>query len=147
MALRQTAYEVEARQDGPAPEPENPERILIHVTEAPATVALIRRGKRVADYLGAECFAVAVTPSPDPAQLDRHLEFARKLHIETRVLESHNPAEALVDFARRNSVTQLFLSKPAKRGIPFFGKRPLVMDIVRLAQDRQVTVVAERRHN
>jgi len=144
MALRQTAHEVEVHQDGP-PEAESPEGILIHVTESPAAVALIRRGKRVADYLGAECFAVAVTPSPDPAQLERHMEFARKLHIETRVLESDNPAEALVDFARRNGVTQIFLSKPPKRGLRLFGKRPLVMDIVRLAQDRQVTVVADRR--
>ncbi len=145
MALRQAAHEVEVHQDESEPKPENPERILIHVTEAPASVGLIRRGKRVADYLGAECFAVAVTPSPDPAQLERHLEFARKLHIETRMLEGDNPAEALVDFARRNGVTQIFLSKPARRTVPFFGKRPLVMDIVRLAQDRQVTVVAERR--
>jgi two-component system, OmpR family, sensor histidine kinase KdpD len=145
MALRQTAHEVEVHQEDTQAEPENPEGILIHVTEAPATVGLIRRGKRVADYLGAECFAVAVTPSPNAAQLERHLEFARKLHIETRVLESDNPAQTLVDFARRNGVTQIFLSKPEKRVLPFFGKRPLVMEIVRLAQDRQVTVVAERR--
>jgi len=144
MALRQAAHEVEVHHEVSAP-PENPERVLIHVTESPAAVALIRRGKRVADYLGAECFAVAVKPSPDAAQLDRHLEFARRLHIETRVLESRNPAEALVDFARRNGVTQIFLSKPERRTVPFFGKRPLVMDVVRLARDRQVTVVAERR--
>jgi two-component system, OmpR family, sensor histidine kinase KdpD len=146
MALRQTAHEVETRQDESEEQPENPERILIHVTESPAAAALIRRGKRVADYLKADCFAVAVLPSSDPAQLERHLEFARKLHIETRVLESANPAEALVDFARRNGVTQIFLTKPARRPIPFLGKRALAMDIVRLAQDRQVTVVAERRH-
>ncbi len=146
MALRQTAHEVETRQDEVEPQPENPERILIHVTESPAAAALIRRGKRVADYLKADCFAVAILPSPDREQLERHLEFARKLHIETRMLESSNPAEALVDFARRNGVTQIFLTKPERRTIPFLGKRALAMDIVRLAQDRQVTIVAERRH-
>jgi two-component system sensor histidine kinase KdpD len=149
MALRQTAHEVDIRQTDEADfvaERDNPERILIHVTESPATAALIRRGRRVADYLKADCFAVAVLPSPDAAQIERHLEFARKLHIETRVLESDNPAEAIVDFARRNSVTQIFLSRPPKRTFPFVGKKHPVMDIVRLAQDRQVTVVAERRH-
>jgi two-component system sensor histidine kinase KdpD len=157
MALRQTAHEVEIRQDEAAPESGNPERILIHVTESPASVAVIRRGKRVADYLKADCFAVAVLPSPDREQLDRHLEFARKLQIEARVLEganggsgrkasSEDAAQALVDFARRNGVTQIFLGKPSKRSIPFFGKRPLAMEIIRHAQDRQVTVVAERRH-
>jgi hypothetical protein len=38
----------------------------------------------------------------------------------------------------------MFLAKPSKRAIPFLGKRPLVMDIVRLAKDRQIIVVAER---
>ena len=146
MALRQTAHEVETRQDEVEELPENPERILIHVTESPAAAALIRRGKRVADYLKADCFAVAILPSPDREQLERHLEFARKLHIETRMIESSNPAEALVDFARRNGVTQIFLTKPERRTIPFLGKRALAMDIMRLAQDRQVTIVAERRH-
>jgi two-component system sensor histidine kinase KdpD len=142
MALRQTAHEVDLRHNE---QPESAERILIHVTESPASAVLIRRGKRVADYLKADCFAVGVLPSPDRAQLDLHLEFARKLHIETRLLESENAAEALVDFARRNAVTQIFLSKPSRRSLPLVGKRPLAMDVVRLAKDWQVTVVAERR--
>jgi two-component system sensor histidine kinase KdpD len=147
MALRQTAHEVEIRQGeenvrSRHSEPEVRERILIHVTESPASTGLIRRGRRVADYLKADCFAVGVMPSPDPVALEQHLEFARKLHIETRVLEGANPAETLVDFARRNAVTQIFLSKPPKR--PFLFMRNVAMDVVRLAKDRQVTVVAER---
>jgi two-component system, OmpR family, sensor histidine kinase KdpD len=148
IALRQIAHEVDLRQNEPAAT-DAQERILIHITESPATDALIRRGKRVADYLKAECFAVAVLPAAaasNTAQLQRHLEFARKLRVETRTLESDRPAEALVDFARRNGVTQIFLAKPPKRSFWQIGKRPLVMEIVRLAQDRQVTVVAERRH-
>jgi two-component system sensor histidine kinase KdpD len=162
MALRQTAHEIDLRQTeeehvqpgSSSAEPETPERILIHITDSPATAALIRRGKRVADYLKADCFAVCVPPVSSLASLpnderealERHLDFARKLRIETRVLEGDNQAETLVDFARRNGVTQIFLAKPAKRSLPFLGKRDLVMDIVRLARDRQVTVVAERRH-
>ncbi|MBZ5601961.1 MAG: histidine kinase [Acidobacteriia bacterium] len=144
MALRQTAHEVETRQEERAGEA--PERIMIHVTESPAAAALIRRGKRVADYLKADCFAVAVLPSPNAEQLERHLDFARKLHIETRILESDKPAEALVEFARRNGVTQIFLAKPPRRPFRVIGKRPLAMEVVRLATDRQVTVVAERKH-
>jgi two-component system, OmpR family, sensor histidine kinase KdpD len=161
MALRQAAHEIDLRteeeplQPGPGNTgPETPERILIHITDSPATAALIRRGKRVADYLKGDCFAVCVPPASTLASLptaareamERHLDFARKLRIETRVLEGDNQAETLVDFARRNGVTQIFLAKPAKRSLPFLGKRDLVMEIVRLAQDRQVTVVAERRH-
>jgi len=159
MALRQTAHEIDIRQNmeeahQAEPEPdESPERVLIHITGSPATAALIRRGRRVADYLKADCFAVCVLPSsdltevPQPARdaLEKHLEFARKLHIETRVLEGENAAETLVDFARRNGVTQIFLSQPPKQPLPFFLRRHFVMDVVRLAQDKQVTVVATRQ--
>jgi two-component system, OmpR family, sensor histidine kinase KdpD len=168
MALRQTAHEVDIRQSelenadaqarrelrSESPEDAEPnERILIHITEAPATAALIRRGRRVADYLKADCFAVCVLPPAAMADLskasseaiERHLEFARRLHIETRILEGENPAETLVDFTRRNGVTQIFLAKPPKPTISIIAKRNFVMDVVRLAKDRQVTVVADRR--
>jgi two-component system sensor histidine kinase KdpD len=170
MALRQTAHEVDVRQieedevDSNQADAvgsigsigsigRNEERILIHVTESPATAALIRRGKRVADYLKADCFAVCVLPAggmaalPRPTReaLERHLDFARKLHIETRILEGAGAAETLVDFARQHAVTQIFLSKPPARALAFLRKNDLVMQIVRLATDRQVTVVAERR--
>jgi two-component system sensor histidine kinase KdpD len=167
MALRQTAHEVDLRHAGPAStrtafqphtsqsqQPGECERILIHVTESPNTVALIRRGRRVADYLRADCFAVSVVPEPGlaglpPAQreaLERHLDFARKLHIETRVLDASNPAEALVGFAHTNGITQVFLAKPEPRRLAFLAnKQHLVMNVIRQARDIQVTVVADRQ--
>ena len=82
LALRQTAHEVEIRQvdyesagfqatlsngdDSDAGAvPRTSDRILIHVTGDPSTAMLIRRGKRVADYLHADCFAVAIFPDND----------------------------------------------------------------------------------
>ena len=169
MALLQTAHEVDSRQEDPAvadrrfrharslvdqwrPQDTN-ERILIHITESPATAALIRRGKRVADYLNADCFAVCVLAKPSLAHLpkarrealEKHLDFARKLHIETVILEGDDVAESLVNFARRNSVTQTFLAKPPRRSIPLLTKSHMVMKVVRLAKDMQVTVIADRR--
>jgi two-component system sensor histidine kinase KdpD len=169
--LRQTAHEVDLRQSGldfkfelaaapkasgsrqPASAGTEHERILIHVTDAPSAVGLIRRGRRVADYLRADCFAVCVVktsgltalPAAERESLERHLDFARKLHIDTRVLESDDSAEALVGFARTNRITQIFLSKPHRRSIPFLSTdRTLVMNVIRLARDIQVTVVADR---
>ncbi len=160
MALRQTAHEVDVRQSGESAsqaksadaEGEAAERILIHVTEAPATAALIRRARRVADYLNADCFAVCVTPGPGMeslpiekrAALEQHLDFARRLHIETRILEGEDEAAALVDFARRNAVTQIFVAKPPRTRVPLSTKRQLAMRVVRLAKNMQVTVVADR---
>jgi two-component system sensor histidine kinase KdpD len=152
VAMRHAAHEVEVRQLEP-PLEESPERILIHISESPAAAALIRRGRRVADYLRADCFAVCILPSADFTRLEsdarealeKHLDFSRKLHIETRILEGEDAAQTLVDFARRNGVTQIFLAKPVKRQLSFLALRDFVMKVVRLASDMQVTVVAADR--
>jgi two-component system sensor histidine kinase KdpD len=164
LALRETAYEVEHRgsdSDGagserPAREGDSPggkrHKILVLVTSDPASAMVIRRAKRVGDFLDAECFAVAVQPSGDLGRLPaprreaiaKHLNFARSLHIETRILAGDDVAAALVDFARRNQITQLFLAHPRERlWIPLFS-RGLVERIVDIAKDMQIVVVSER---
>src|SRR5262245_3098329 len=59
LALRQAAHEVDVRLKAERPV----DRVLIHITDEPTTAMLIRRGRRVADYLRAECFAVYVSPT------------------------------------------------------------------------------------
>ncbi len=153
LALRQTAHEVDVRHgeishQSSSPSQADPrERILLHITESPSAAGLIRRGRRVADYLKAECFAVSVVPPGEsvPREVDQHLDFARKLHIETRVLEGQDVAQTLVDFARRNAVTQIFLAKPPRHAFSIRNKNHAVMQVVRLAHEMQVTVVADRR--
>ena len=168
MALRQTAHEVEIRQvgyDAPGFEktlpngdqpaegaPRRVDRILIHVTAEPSSAMLIRRGKRVADYLHADCFAVAVYPhgdlqdvlSPDREAVESHLNFARNLHIEARVLQGNEAAPALVEFARINGVTQLFLARPKRTQWPSLLGRSLLQQVVNQARDMQVIIVADR---
>ncbi|MCX6621685.1 MAG: histidine kinase [Acidobacteria bacterium] len=69
LAMRQAAHEVEQRNADVSHGPVTPagagrkaavaqRKILIVVTADPATAMLIRRAKRVSDFLGAECFAV-----------------------------------------------------------------------------------------
>jgi two-component system sensor histidine kinase KdpD len=161
LALRETAYEVEHRSSeagsakGRPDEPGRLHRILVLVTAKPETAMVIRRAKRVADVLGADCFAVAVEPSGDLARLpqaarfaiDKHLNFARQLHIESRILAGQDTAAALVDFARRNQVTQIFLAHPRERSWLPLGARGLVERIVALANDMQIVVVSDRPKN
>jgi len=141
LALRQAAHEVDIR----LPDQRPADRVLIHITDEPATAMLIRRGRRVADYLRAECFAVYVSPRSDLSELraeeresvEKHLNFARNLHIETRILHGQKPAETLVGFARRHQITQIFLTR--------LSSRRLISQVLRLARDIQINVVAERQ--
>ncbi len=163
LALRQTAHEVEVRQPAATESGRLPsrgrtvtsgggsevrERILIHVTDSPATVALVRRGRRVADYLKGDCFAVAILEPATivaPAAVAEHLGFAQRLHIDTRTVQAADPAAALVSFARENAITQVFLPRPPHRLLPFLSKQHTTMRVVALAKSLQVTVVAERK--
>jgi two-component system sensor histidine kinase KdpD len=171
LAIRQTAHEVDLRhptQDQTealglagedrdslsSPRPRAADRILILVTEDPSSAALIRRGRRVADYLKAECFAVCVLrdgrphgiPASQREAIDKHMNFARNLlRIEPQELQGKDVAQTLVDFARLNKVTQIFLARPQRKRWPMIFGRGLVERVVRLAHDIQVTIVAERR--
>ncbi|HTA68329.1 MAG TPA: sensor histidine kinase KdpD [Bryobacteraceae bacterium] len=167
LALRQTAHEVEIRQvdydspgfqeitpngDESGEAPRSVDRILILVTPDPSSAMLIRRGKRVADYLHADCFAVAVGRDNDLRDLDlpqrealeRHLNFARNLHIEARVLQGQDVAGTLVEFARLNGITHLFIARPTQHQKTKPFGRSVVQEVVRLARDMQVMIVADR---
>ena len=171
LALRQTAHEVDVRHEPqkdaglsrfsrPGSQPgsstgrkESPDRLLIHITTDPSTAALIRRGRRVADFLDAECFAVFINtvsgmhslPVAERRTVEKQLNFARNLQIETRILEGEDVAETLVSFARKQGITQIFLVRTRRKNLPAVFGRNLVQQIVWLARDMQVTIVAEHR--
>jgi len=83
-------------------------------------------------------------PPRDREMVERHLNFARNLHIETRVLQGQDVAKTLVEFAHLNGVTHLFLSRPPASQWPALSRRSLVQQVVHLARDMQVTIAADR---
>jgi two-component system sensor histidine kinase KdpD len=162
LAMRQAAYAVELRRaedDEPAAAlagkeigEEPREHLLLAVTPHPSSAALIRRGRRVADYLRADCLAVYVSKTPDlrdltptaRESLERHLNFARGLRIETRILDGADVAEAIVSFARLHGVTQIFVAREKSSALRAWFASAFVQRLVNLARDMQVTVVADR---
>lgn len=160
LAMRQTAYTVESRHhfeghaaaapiaDAAAAGPR--ERLLLLIEPDPASAALIRRGRRMADYLQADCLAVYVSNAADQLsdeqreRLLRHLSFAEALQIETHVLDGQDLAATLVTFARQHKVTQIFIARQNERTLRTWFTEGLVQQIVNLAHDMQVTVVADR---
>ncbi len=162
LTLREAAHEVQHRivndeTRTPAEErirsqERKQHKILVLITADPKTAMVIRRASRVSDYLGAECFAVAVQPSgdlsgvPEPEReaIEKHLNFARNLHIETRILEGSDVASGLIDFARRNGVTQIFVTRPSGRvWVPLLSRDP-VQRIISRAKDMQIVIVSDR---
>jgi two-component system sensor histidine kinase KdpD len=159
LAMRQAASVVESRL--PADEASMPdtleasdrsERLLLLVGPEPSSAALIRRGRRVADGLRAECLAVHVSRTSDLGELakdererlERHLNFARALQIETRILEGRDVAGTLLAFARANGVTQIFVDRNTRSADRAWFGGSLVERIVNGAQGLQVTVVSDR---
>jgi two-component system sensor histidine kinase KdpD len=172
LALRQAAHEVDLRQsafdetnESQVPKISRPsteqtsedhvkERILIHITADASSAMLIRRGRRAADFLHADCLALFVhrtaaladLPAAERAAVEKHLRFARNLRIETQVLGGKDVPQTVVEFARRTKVSQIFVAR-SQGGL---SKRLLgrndAEDIVRIAHDLQVTVVADRSH-
>jgi two-component system sensor histidine kinase KdpD len=163
LAMRQAAYAVESR----LPDEEDAhsaneasaagaqharDRLLLVISPSPSSAAVIRRGRRVADYLRADCLAVYVSKhsdlrdltSDDRSNLERHLNFARGLRIDTRVLEGTDVAEAIVNFARLHGVTQIFVTREKPSALQSWFASAFVQRIVNLARDMQVTVVADR---
>ena len=171
MALRQTAMEVEERleqsdldaasspsepanrQAGSNGKPALHDAVVIYISDDPSTAMLIRRGKRVADVIHADCFAVFIAEHSDLKSLpaakrdavERHLNFARNLHIETRVLEGTDHAKTIVEFARVHNARQLFLPRLVGKGMDRMLGKSFVHQVVALANDFEVTIVADRK--
>jgi two-component system sensor histidine kinase KdpD len=142
LAIRHTAHEVEEKLIEPHPE----ERILICLTARPSSANLIRRGKRMADYLQADCLALHVATVDAADQVvERHMSFARNLRIHTHVLNSTDVPAAIAEFARAHHVTQIFMGRSPRR--PWWKRfgETIVQQVVRQARDIQITIVAERR--
>jgi two-component system sensor histidine kinase KdpD len=163
MALRHTAHEVEEKLDAAdaaaaailaespgetasGQHPQRTERILICLTGRPSSAILIRRGKRVADYIHADCLAVHVeADSREDEAVARHMTFARNLRIETHVIPGRDVPDALANFAREQGITQIFMGRSAP--LPWWKRyrETNVQRLVRQARDMQITIVSERR--
>jgi len=156
LAIRQTAQALEARMSGKTgPSDLHRQKILINITADPSTAMLLRHARRVADHLQAPCLAVYVyskeeseaLPAEDHPTIQRHLRFAENLQISTATINGRNRAQALVDYARSNGVTQIFLNRRTTPPRRWFPGVDFTEQVFRLAKGLEVTVVAERSHH
>jgi two-component system sensor histidine kinase KdpD len=122
LALRRTAQRVdrdvtEYTQSraigGPAGE-----RVLVCIDEHPSGAELVRRGRRMADSIRAPWTALYVESSrhlplsePEKDRVADALRLAGRLGAESATVPGRDIAQAILEFARKNDVTQILIGK------------------------------------
>ena len=132
---------------------ETTERLMVGVTSAPGTDAIIRRAARMAARIKADLQVVHIT-SGDAMQRARdddlaHLRrLASDLGADWSKLEADDPAKALMDFARSHQITQIVVgSSKRSRWQELKGGGSIVRRVLRLADAEDIDVhVIARRH-
>jgi two-component system, OmpR family, sensor histidine kinase KdpD len=89
------------------------ERILVCITPRSNARRMLESGRRNADRFHCELLALYIRQrklaGPDEALIESHLEMARSLGAKVHVLEAADWVSAILQFARAQAVTQLFL--------------------------------------
>jgi len=95
------------------------ERILVCMTPRANAAKMLASGRRNADRLHGELFAIYVmqenlTPEDHMAN-ERNATLARAQHAHLEVLEGRVAVATILDYARRHSITQIFVGHNLRR--------------------------------
>ena len=105
------------------------ERIMVCITPHSNAADMIHSGKRSADRFHGQLLLVYVNQDDitreDREKLDGHLELAQTLGIDYHALEGGDPIERIVDFARAQRITQIFVGHSRQRSWKFWAVNPL----------------------
>jgi two-component system sensor histidine kinase KdpD len=156
MALRRAAERVDDQMRDymemsaiPGPWPAT-ERLMICISGHPISERLVRAGRRLADELKAEWFAVHVQTldrrrfSVQGAEnIARALRLAEDLGAMVRQIEGQNVPSTLVEFARRNNVTKIITGKPLRSRWEELLSGSLTNELIRLSGTIDVYVVSD----
>jgi two-component system sensor histidine kinase KdpD len=98
---------------------ETSERILVGVTTAPGTDAIVRRASRMAARIKADLqvLHVAVGDHARPSENEQLIvlrQLAADLGAEWQEIRADDPGQALIDFARSHQITQIVVGSSAR---------------------------------
>jgi two-component system sensor histidine kinase KdpD len=124
------------------------ERILVGITPRSDARPILESGRRNADRFHGELFVAYVKQidiSPqDQEALDRNLEIAKELGATIHVLDGRDPVRALIQFARSNGVTQIFIGHSQREGWWNRLRGNPVERLIELAEGIDVRVFPQR---
>ena len=154
LALRKTAQRVDRDMTdymqahaigGPWPASEH---ILVCVNEHPSAAELMRRARRLADNLKASWTALYVESprhlSLSEVEKDRvadTLRLAQRLGAEAVTLPGRDIAQTVLDYARKNNVTQILIGKSERSRWFEILHGSVVRDLMRMSGAISVTAV------
>ncbi|WP_309643720.1 sensor histidine kinase KdpD, partial [Phenylobacterium sp.] len=126
------------------------ERILVLVGPDASAGALVRTGRRLSDMMMDAQWTVAHVERPNApsasaagqARLNEALKLAEQLGGSTVVLTGDDLVAGVLDYARRNNVTQIVVGKSTRRGINPF-RRALIPALLQESNGAALHVVTE----
>jgi len=125
------------------------ERILVGITPRSDARPILESGRRNADRFHGELFVAYVRQpelsSQDEASLEKNLAIARELAATIEVLEGYrDPVRALITFARKTGITQIFIGHSMRRGWWHRLRGNPVERLIDLAEGIDVRVFPQR---
>jgi two-component system, OmpR family, sensor histidine kinase KdpD len=124
------------------------ERILVGITPRSDARPLLESGRRNADRFHGDLVVAYVRQadlSPqDQGALERNLEIARELGASVHVLDGPDPVRALIEFARKQGITQIFIGHSQRRGWWHRLRGNPVERLIDLAEGIDVRVFPQR---
>src|SRR6266705_3082826 len=125
------------------------ERILVGITPRSDARPILESGRRNADRFHGELFVAYVRQpelsSKDEASLEKNLASARELAATIEVLEGYrDPVRALITFARKTGITQIFIGHSLRRGWWHRLRGNPVERLIDLAKGMDVRVFPQR---
>jgi two-component system sensor histidine kinase KdpD len=130
---------------------ETTERIMVGVTGAPGTDAILRRAARMAARVHAELHVVHIVGGDgarrgDRVAIERLRHLAQDLGAEWDEVQADDSAHALMEFARRHQITQIVVGSTRRSRWEEMTKGSIVKQILREAAETgtDVHVIARR---
>jgi len=127
-----------------------PEKVMVAMASRGSAKKLLRVGSRVAGRLASDWYAVYVeTPGEEPglikpsdyAALQENIRFAEELGAKVVKLKSRRVADALIDFAKREGITQVVFGQSSRSRWNILLHGSILNRFLREVRDATVQVV------
>lgn len=120
------------------------ERIVVCITPRSNATAMIESGRRNADRFKGELYVLYVKqPHLGPVDqdaLDRNIAIAIERGAAVKVVENDDPIQGVIDFARDNNITQIFIGHSLHQGWLNSFRKTNVERLIEMAETFDVRI-------